>query len=91
MVSCSGSLVQSCCREGGVLQTTVTGLCGEHSQCSGHLGLHPLTACVLSPSTLLRLQAVLQEVGPELCALPRPKPFRFQFSGTPQKRGLGWA
>ena len=36
-------------------------------------GLPPLTACVLSPSTLLRPQAALQGAGPELRALPRPK------------------
>ena len=34
------------------------------------LGLPLLTAHVLSPSTLLRLQAALQGVGPELCAVP---------------------
>ena len=34
MVSCLGSLVQSRCGEGGALQTNVTGLCGEHLQCS---------------------------------------------------------
>ena len=38
MVSCLGSLVQSCCGEGGALQTNATGVCGEHSQCSGHTG-----------------------------------------------------
>ena len=43
MVSCLGSLVQSCCGEGGALQTNVTGVCGEHSQCSGHTGFAPLT------------------------------------------------
>ena len=48
MVSCLGSLVQSCCREGGALQTNVTGLCGEHSQCSGHTGFAPLMG-VCSP------------------------------------------
>ena len=36
MVSCLGLLVQSCCWEGGALQTNVTGVCGEHSQCSSH-------------------------------------------------------
>ena len=91
MVSCLGSLVQSCCGEGGALQTDVTGLCGEHSQCSGHTGFAPLMAYVLSPSTLLWLQAALQEAGPELHALPRSKPLRFMFSGTPQRRRLGWA
>ena len=34
------------------------------------LGLPPLDACVLSPSTLLRLQVALQGVGPELHAVP---------------------
>ena len=29
MVSCSGSLVQSCCGEGGGLQIDTTGVCGE--------------------------------------------------------------
>ena len=46
---------------------------------------------VLSLSTLLRLQAALQGAGPELRALLRPKPLRFRFSGTPQRRRLGWA
>ena len=91
MVSCLGSLVQSCCGERGALQANVTGLCGEHSQCSGHTGFAPLTACVLSPSTLLRLQAALQGAGPELRALPRPKPLRFRFSGRSQRRRLSWA
>ena len=38
MVSCLGSLVQLCCGEGGALQTDITGVCGELSQCSGHTG-----------------------------------------------------
>ena len=41
MVSCLGSLVQSCCGEGGALQTNVTGRCGEHSQCSRHTRFAP--------------------------------------------------
>ena len=91
VVSCLGSLVQSCCGEGGALQTNVTGLCGEHSQCSSHTGFAPVHGCELSPSTLLRLQAALQGVGPELHALPRPEPLRFGFSGTPQRCRLDWA
>ena len=55
------------------------------------LSLPPLTSCVLSQSTLLRLQVALQGMGPELCALPRSKPLRFRFSGTPQRRRLCWA
>ena len=33
----------------------------------------------------------LSDVRPGLHALPRPKPLRFRFSGTPQRRRLGWA
>ena len=55
------------------------------------LGLPLIKVCVLSQSTLLRLQVALQGAGPELRALPRPKLLRFQFSGTPQKCRLGWA
>ena len=32
----------------------------------------------------------LSAVGPGLHALPRPKPLRFRFSGTPQRHRLGW-
>ena len=60
MVIYLGSLVQLCCGEGGTLQTNITGVCGECSQCLGHTGFAPLTACVLSWSTLLRLQVALQ-------------------------------
>ena len=62
MISYLGSLVQSCYREGGVLQTD-TAVCGAHSQSSGHTGFAPAHGCVLSPSTLLRLPAALQAAG----------------------------
>ena len=57
------------------------------------LGLPPLTVCVLSQFTLLRLRLLclqLSEVGPGLRVLPRSKPFRFRFrfSGTPQRHRL---
>ena len=46
------------------LQTNITGMCGECSQCAHSvlttLGLAWLMACVLSQSTLLRLQVALQ-------------------------------
>ena len=64
VVSCLGSLVQSCCGEGEALQTDIAGVCGEHSQCSGHTGFAPAHGCVLSPSTLLRLLAALYGAGP---------------------------
>ena len=49
MVSCLGSLVQSCCGEGGALQTNITGVCGEHLQCSGHTGFAPARCTCASP------------------------------------------
>ena len=42
-------------------------------------------------STLLWLQVALQGTGPGLHALPRSKPLRFRFSGTPQRHRLSWA
>ena len=33
----------------------------------------------------------LSEAGPGLYALPRSKPLRFRYSGTPQRCRLGWA
>ena len=51
---------------------------GSTSSVPATLGLPPLTVCVLSPSTLLRLQVALQGAGPELRVLPRPKPLKFQ-------------
>ena len=85
MVSCSGSLVQSCCGEGGALQTNVTGLCGEHTQCSGHIGFAPLAGVCAFP--VYTAQAPSCSIGRERAL----RCMRFQFSGIPQKRGLGWA
>ena len=36
-----GSLVQLCCGEGGTLQTNITGMCGECSQCFSPTGFAP--------------------------------------------------
>ena len=33
----------------------------------------------------------LSDAGPGLRALPRSKPLRFRYSGTPQRHRLGWA
>ena len=41
MVTFLGLLVQSCCGEGGTLQTNITGVCGDCSQCLGHTGFAP--------------------------------------------------
>ena len=48
VVAYLGSLVQLCCGEGGTLQTNITVVCGECSQCMDTLGLPQLTtACAL--------------------------------------------
>ena len=41
MVTFLGLLVQSCCGEVGNLQTNITGVCGECSQCLSHTGFAP--------------------------------------------------
>ena len=75
VVTFLGSLVQSCCGEGGTLQSNIRGVCGERS-----------LVCT-SQAALLELS----EARPGLPAPPRPKPLRFGFSGTPQRRRLVWA
>ena len=79
--SCFGSLVQSCCGEGGALQTH-TGVCGERSQCLRHTGLAPSHGVCAFP--------VYAAQAPG-CSAGRSKPLRFRFSGAPQRRTLGWA
>ena len=83
MVSCLDSLVQSCCGEEGALKTNFIGLCGEHSQCSGHTGFAPLMGVFFrhlhcSGSRMLYRKRAMHCV-------------QFQFSGTPQKHRLNWA
>ena len=66
---------------------------GSTCSVSATLGLPLLTECVLSQSTLLRLQVALQElskVGPWLRAFPRSKLLRFRFLGISQRHRLGW-
>ena len=88
-----GSLVQSCCGERGMLQTTLACVrvltvsrphwVGSHSWhvCFPHL--HCLGSRLLCWE--------LSEAGPGLYALPRSEPLRFRHSGTPQRHRLGWA
>ena len=77
-------------REGHCRQMSLACVGSTHSVLAT-LGLPPLAECALPLSILLRLQAALQGAGPELHALPRPKPLRFRFLGTPQRHTLGWA
>ena len=87
-----GSLFQSCCGEGGTLQTNNTGMC---SQCFSHTGFSPRSRRVCFPCLhclgCRLLCRELSEASPGLYALPRSKLLRFRFSGTPQRHILGWA
>ena len=95
MVIYLGSLVQLCCGEGGTLQTNITGICGECLQCLGHTGFAPAHGvCAFLVYTAQAPGCSAGEpskAGPGMCALPRYKPIRFMFSGTPQGHRLGWA
>ena len=95
MVTYLGSLVQSCCGEGGTLQTNITGMCGECSQCLGHTGFAPAHGVCGFPVYTAQVPdcsaGELSKVGLRLHALPRSKLLRFRFSGTPQRHTLGWA
>ena len=66
-----GSLVQSRCGEGGMLQTNNTGVC---SQCLSHVGHAPAQGAHCSGSTLLCQEP--SEASPRLHAPPQSKPLR---------------
>ena len=76
-------------------ETNIIGMCGECSQCLGHTGFALAdNVCVFLVHTAQApgcSAGELSKVGPELRALPRSKPLRFRFSGTPQRHRLGWA
>ena len=95
MVTYLGSLVQSCCWEGEILQTNTTGMCEECSQCLGHTGLAPAHGMCAFPVYTAQAPGCsageLSKAGPGLRALPRSKLLRFRFLGTPQRRRLVWA
>ena len=95
MVIYLGSLVQLCCGKGETLQTNITGVCGQCSQCLGHTGFAPTHGVCAFPVYTAQAPGCsageLSMVGPGLRALPRSKPLRFRFSGTPQRHRLGWA
>ena len=81
-----GSLVHTCCGEGGTLQTNNTGVC---SQCFSPAGPAPARGAHCSGSRLLCQE--LSEAGPGLHAPPRSKPLRFRHSGSPQRCRISWA
>ena len=89
MVTYLGSLFRLCCGEGGAMQTNITGVCGECSQCFGHTGFAPAHSMCAFPVDTAQAPGCsaneLSKAGPELRALPRSKSLRFRFSGTPQR------
>ena len=94
MVTYLGSLVQSCCGEGESLQT-ITGMCGECSQCLGHIGFAPAHGVCAFPVYTAQAPGFsageLSKAVSELRALLSFKPLRLRFSGTPQRHRLNWA
>ena len=95
MVTYLGSLVQLCCGEGGTLQTNITGVCGECSQCMDHTGFAPAhSACAFLVYTAQApgcSAGELSKVGPGFCAFPRSKPLMFRFLCILQRHQLSWA
>ena len=84
-----------CCGEGGTLQTNITGVCGECSQCLTHTGFAPAHCVCAFPVYTAQApdcsSGELSKVGPGFHALPRSKPLRFRFLGNPQRHRLSWA
>ena len=70
-------------------------MCGECSQSFIYTGFAPAHGTCAFP--VYTAQALgcsageLSEVGLGLCTLPKSKPLRFRFSGTPQRHRFGWA
>ena len=70
-------------------------MCGECLQCLGHTGFAPAHRTCAFPVYTAQAPGCSagerSKVGPGLRALPRSKPLRCRFSGTPQRNRLGWA
>ena len=75
----------------------IIGMCGEYLQCMDHTGFAPAHGvCAFLVYTAQApgcSSGELFKASPGFCALPRSKllRFRFSFSGTLQRHGLGWA
>ena len=84
MVTYLGSLVQLCSGEGGTLQTNITGMCGECSQCLGRTGFAPAHGICAFPVYTAQAPGCsagkLSKAGPGLRALPRSMLLRFRKS-----------
>ena len=64
------SSVQSCCGEGGALQTDVITVCGEHSLCSSHTGFAPYRGICAFPVYTAQAPGCSIWSGPWLSAFP---------------------
>ena len=95
VVTYLGSLVQLCCGEGEILQTNITGVCEECSQCMDHTGFvpaHGTCALLVYTAQVPGCSAgELSKVGPGFCAFLRSKLFMFSFLSIPQRHRLSWA
>ena len=93
VVTYLGSRVQLCHRERGLLQTNLTGVCGELTV-SGPPWVCPTHGMCAVPVYTAQAPGCsagdLSKAGHGLHALPRSKLLRFRFSGTPQRHKLGW-
>ena len=76
-------------------EADTTGVCEECTQCLSHTGFAPLTGVCAFPVYIAQAPGCsageLSKAGPGLHALPRSKPLRFRFLGTPQGHRLSWA
>ena len=81
------SSVQSCCGEGGALQTDIA-VCGEHSPCSVHTGFAPHRGVCAFPVYTAQAPGCSIWSGP---CVECGSSFRDLLSGPPQKRGFGCA
>ena len=95
MVTYIGSRVQLCCREGGTMQTNITGMCGECLQCMDHTGFAPAHGTCAFPVYTAQgpgsSERQLTKAGRALHAFPRSKLLRFRFFGTLQRHRHSWA
>ena len=95
MLTYLGSLVELCFGERGTLQTNITGMGVECSQCMDHTGFAPSHSVCAFPIYTAQVPGCssgeLSKAGPGFHALPRSKLLKFRFSGTPQRHRLSWA
>ena len=86
MVTYLGLLVQLCCGETGTLQTNITGVCGECSQCLGHTGFAPAHGKL---QVALQGNCLKQALG--CLHFPSLSCSGSGFLGAPQRHRLSWA